>query len=255
MNWLFHRSTFNVCTLLVVTLLFGCNDSDDSNDPGSQDSEPGYVRGTVVDSRDNALPGVSIILDNTVFGNTYVTAVTDERGEYKINVPNIGVWAAYATHIFQYDGLEYEMYLRPDTAEGFVANESVVRDFTWELTGKKPLPLWGYFGGSIEIVKGIGSKIFDPRNIIFTFTPTAPLIDGSTGEVIITKCDSDNKIQDLPMGRYKITAEYHAAEGVTPVLLSDYFTQSEFARELELPFSPHTPLCDNCMILLYKEVI
>lgn len=237
----------------MFAVLMGCGDSNDHDEPQVQDTDP-YVMGTAVDAKGKPLAGVSIIIDNTIFSNTYVTATTNEKGEYKVRVPNVGAWMVYAKHTFQYAGHEYEMYLRPDSSEGFIGNEQITRNFTWELTGRKPLPLSGHFGGSIEIVKGIGSMIFDPQNIVFTFTPTAPLIDGSTGEVITTRCDSNSMIEDVPMGKYNITAEYHSEDGIIRLGLSDFFTQSEFEQVLELPFSPHTHLCDNCMILQYKEL-
>jgi hypothetical protein len=253
MNWLFQNSTIKAFTLLLVAALLSCGNSEENDEPQAQDDEP-YVKGTVVDAKGNPLAGVSIIIDNTIFGNTYVTATTNGKGEYKVRVPNVGAWIVYAKYTFQYAGQEYEMYMRPDSSEGFIGNEQITRNFTWELTGRKPLPLSGHFGGSIEIVKGIGSMIFDPQNIVFTFTPTAPLIDGSTGEVITTRCDSNNMIEDIPMGKYRITADYHSEDGIIRLGLSDFFTQSEFEQVLELPFSPHTHLCDNCMILQYKEL-
>lgn len=239
--------------LLILILFIRCSDSDDPKDPKSQDSESGYVKGTIVDARGQPLPGVSVIIDNTIFTNTYVNTVTDEKGEYRINVPHVGVWLAYAQYSVRYEDQHYSIYLRPNTAEGFVGDDVATRNFTWALTGKKPLPLTGYFGGSIEIVKGVGSTIYDTENIFFTLTPSAPLIDGSQGAVITKQLDSNNKIEDIPIGKYRITANYHSDAGIVPLALSDFFTQGEFIRELELAFSAHTDLCDNCMIIQYKE--
>lgn len=249
------------CLLVIVLILniqglTSCqsDDSDDSKDPTSS---KGFALGRAIDVQGKPLPGVEIILDNTYLYDSNLIGVTDENGEYKIEL-GFGTYLAYAKLKKTFNGKEYIIDLHPDNDAGF-SQEGAVRNFSWKTTGKKPGTSSGYYGGSVEINKDINSQIYDTENIEFTLRPVGNLIDGSAGEIIVMKpgqpsSESYGKLLDLPIGRYEMSAVYKNDSGDVPIKLKNFQTQNEdYVLNLLFDFEPQTNSCFNCINILYKE--
>jgi hypothetical protein len=210
--------------------------------------EKGFVKGTVKDSAGNPLAGVKIIVDHSIFYNSNLSATTDANGNYRIKVPT-GSWHAFAQLRKTYNGKTYNFYLEPDSYDGF-GGEGALRNFVWKLTGEKQEPLAsGFFGGTITIDKAVGGEIIEAGEIEFTLKPAGKLIDGSDGETLTVRAGDGYKLEDIPIGRYEVSASYRGRA----VGLRNWNTDESYVKSLRIDFEPQIAAqCDNCVKLEYK---
>lgn len=222
-----------------------------SNEGSSEDS--GYVSGTVTDTQGNPLSGVKILIDNTLLYNTNIQSSTDANGKYRVKLTT-GSWMAYAILNKNYNGKTYSLYLDSQTPQGF-GIEGGIRNFQWKLTGNKKDPLTGTYGGTILLTRGVGSTLFDSENIEFTLTPVGNLIDGSTGQVLKVREDATYpRLADIPIGRYRITAEYKSSSWNFPVKLMDHYNQAGgFVDSIVIDFDPNSLDGPNMASIEYHE--
>jgi hypothetical protein len=243
----------NVLLIKLMTLVFLAASCKKNSSENSDEPSKNLVKGKVTNTRGEPLKGVSILIDNTMFYNTYLSGTTKDDGTYQITLTN-GAWQAYAKLNATYNGKNYALDLHPDNPEGF-SQEGAVRNFQWKLTGKKPTPLTGNYGATIILDKAISSSIFDSENIEFTLTPSGKLIDGTDGVVLKLKhglptTDTYGKLVDIPIGRYVITAKY----GNTIIKLRNKLDPaSTLSNSLVLDIQPETPIGNNMAVLEYRE--
>lgn len=214
---------------------------------GEESKSPadGYLEGVVRDSSGRPLGGVTVMADHSIFYNASLSTRTDEQGHYRLRVRN-GSWHAFARHHVDYNGKSYAVWLHPDDSSGF-GGEGAVRNFTWKLNGARPEPLSGRYGGLVTFDSYPGLHIEDDE-IEFTFRPVGALIDGSVGSVLKLHANRDRTFEDLPMGRYEVSARYR---GQT-VLLRRWNSDEDFMPSHRLDFEPQIPPhCDNCAMLEY----
>ena len=230
---------------LGLLLLLSCS-KDGEVQPGEVNYQQGYASGVAKDASGKPLKGVKIIVDHTIFYNSNISTFTSEKGTYKVKVPT-GSWFAFAQHTVNYNGKSYSFYLHPDNPAGF-GGEGAVRNFEWKLTGKRPEPLSGEYGGLVTFDSYPGVYI-DDKQIEFTFTPLTPLIDGSTGTTLQLKSPDGYHLKDIPMGRYEVTARYQGKS----VKLRKWNTDDTFQEKFILDFEPEIyAQCDNCAMLEYN---
>lgn len=221
----------------------GCKKQNEEADNGSP--RHGYVTGIIKNKSNVPVSGVKVIIDHSIFFNSNISTTTSKDGKYKIKIPN-GSWHAFAQHRVEYNGRVYTLYLHPDNASGF-GGEGAVRNFEWRLTGEMPQPLSGTYGGLVTVDNRPGVYI-DETRITYTFTPVAPLIDGSTGAVLTLRSVDGGNLKDVPIGRYHVTATY---EGKA-LKFRKWNTEDVFVKTYELNFEPQIPAqCDNCVKLEY----
>lgn len=225
-------------TTILAIMLFqaSCNKKNDTNDPGSV--QEGVVKGIVLDTKGQPMKDVEVVIDNTLVWNSNLVTKTDANGRYSVKL-GISTWKATANHYVDFDGKRYRIPLHPDDASGFTQN-GAIRNFQWKLTGKQPGTDLDY-GGFFNVEKEVGNyNLMDIHNIEFTLTPVGKLIDGSDGQVIKMKpgapgTDNANKLTDIPLGKYRITASY---PGKT-ILVRNYRDQSaQFASSTTISFDP-----------------
>lgn len=222
-------------------LMQGCSKGKNGSDGGGD----GYVTGVAKDRSGNPLPGVTIIIDHSIFYNSNITTQTGPDGQYRVKV-RTGSWYAFAQYQKSYNGRTYSFYLAPDNAAGF-GGEGAERNFEWKLTGRMPQPLNGIFGGLVTLDNLPGVYV-EEEKMQFTFTPQGSLIDGSAGEVLRMSPDSDGLLPEIPIGKYVVTAKY---EGRI-VTFRKWNTDGAFIASYELNFEPQIPAqCDNCAKLEY----
>ncbi|MVM41677.1 carboxypeptidase regulatory-like domain-containing protein [Spirosoma sp. HMF3257] len=245
-------SVFTAFTLLGLLTGGGCTPSGADPEPGKQTG--GYLSGRVVDTQGKPLPGVTIIADNTMFYNNNILATSDANGNYRIQTPN-GSWVATAQIRRTYNGKGYMLDLEADKTDAFSGNDGAVRNFQWKLSGEKPDYPGAFYGGTVDVTNEIGKGPYDTENIDFTFTPVGPLIDGSIGKPVVYRYDTYyNRIPDVPIGRYKISAIYKPTG--TKLLLRNRVDGTYSADgSATMDFYGEIPYwsCTNCMFLEYKE--
>lgn len=243
---------------IIGVILVTTSCKKNANNPDGNEPEKNVAKGRVTDTQARPLKGVSILIDNTIIYNSYISGTTADDGSYKIALRN-GAWRAYARMKVLFNGKTYSVDLHPDNSEGF-GGEGAVRNFSWKLTGRKAEPLAGVYGGTVLVDKHVLSTIYDAENIEFTMTPVGNLIDGSAGQVIRIKpgmpgSATQDKLYDLPIGRYTVTAIYHSSSGNIPVKLRDRINNANgpFVASLQLDFEPATNNGDNMAMLEYRE--
>lgn len=242
--------------LLVLSLASASCHTSSPDPEGADPDKPqaGYVAGKVVDSQGKPLSGVEVAIDNTLFYNTNLLTNTDANGLYRVKTPN-GSWRATAQVRRTYNGKSYRLDLAPNSADAFAGDEGAVRNFEWRLSGEKPFNPGAFYGGSVDVANEPGEGPYDTENIEFTFTPVGPLIDGTPGKTLVLHYDTYyNRIPDVPIGRYRITAVYkptntrlELCNRVVGAYAADGAVTMDFYGEL-----PYWS-CTNCMFLQYRE--
>jgi len=195
----------------------------------AQSPQPGSMQGRVVDARGAALPGVSVIADNTLLYNTNALGVSGTDGRYAIDVSRpAGTWVGSAQVTRTYNGKRYVLDLDPDTVDPFAGNAGAIRNFTWKLSGERRDGLGTYGMSVIYYFEGFEDPQFpgqflDTDYVELTLVPVGPLVDGSTGSRIVrlgVRTPDGPALQDVPVGRYTITGRYLAPDlPVRPLLL------------------------------------
>lgn len=208
--------------LLLTGLLAACTttpvDPDDPGGPGPGPGPapaPGTVTGRVLDTQGRPIPNATVWI-RPALTTGLVETRTGADGRYTaaglIDVP----YYALAWTRVSYGGESYCLRLgMPNAADfdSFVPSEGAVRDFRWQLTGviEDLRDYDGYFGGEVRLFR-------DGRldgTVELTFTPTGPLVDGSTIAPFTRTLDMDAGLMlyDLPLGTYAVTGTLVGADG------------------------------------------
>lgn len=214
--------------------------------------EPGYVRGTVKTAAGAPIPGALIFIDGVLDQNMQYT--TKEDGTFNIRLQP-GAYVAQATLNYKWENQVYRYDLKPDSTDTFDDSTGAVRNFTWELTGEKPQPQMGSYGGYIYINLGYDNYfVEDQDNITYTLEPVGALIDGSQGQTIVRKGGAPRtaeygKILELPVGRYKISGVYQPP-GMKPQTLKfrDSWARNKdaYAEQVEILLLAEGNFCNLC---------
>ncbi len=213
---------------------------------------PGYVKGTVKTAAGAPIPGALIFIDGVLDQNLQYT--TKDDGAYNIRLQP-GAYIAQATLNYKWEGQTYRFDLKPDSTDTFDDSTGAVRNFVWALTGEKPQPQMGSYGGFVYV--NIGTDNFyleDQDNITWTLEPVGTLIDGSQGETIVRKggaprSPENGKILEVPVGRYKISGVY-APPGMKPQVLKfrDSWARNKagYTEQLEILLVAEGNFCNLC---------
>ncbi|WP_198174830.1 carboxypeptidase-like regulatory domain-containing protein [Spirosoma arboris] len=205
--------------LILFTALFSLLVLACKPDAGSRDISPqkGYVSGTVTDTKGKPIEGAFVFISSTGPYSSGASAHTDNKGHYRIKM-DYGAYRIYATFDKQYAGKTYEIQLKPGNADSFSVDDSPIIDFSWVLSGSKPVPLQGYFGGYIGLYQG---ETNIPKNEVeFTFT-ASELIDGSVpgGPIVLKPANASVQyLEDLPLGKYSVKAVHKPSGGTARLL-------------------------------------
>ena len=185
-------------------------DQGGGDDGGGDTPVTAFVAsGTVVDGLGKPLPNVEIVVDNQLLYDSNETGKTDARGRYRIELPSFAAtWHASATHSVEYHGTTYVFSLHPNDDSAFAGNTGGVRNFEWKLSGTRPDD--GFYGAYVVGYTEPGDFDLQVTDVELTLVPDGPLVDGSKGETVSGKFVSTpdgDAVQDIPLGRYTISAE------------------------------------------------
>ncbi|MGY0504996.1 carboxypeptidase-like regulatory domain-containing protein [Luteimonas sp. e5] len=203
--------------------------------------EKGHVRGRVVDTRGQAIEGANILLDHSLFYAAYIRGTSEADGSYRIAVKP-GPWDVHATFDRQYNGRIYTLDLEPDNA-GNVNERGAIRNFAWKLEGRPSHDPDAHYGGLITVdAENLAEDEID--YVQLTLTPSGPLIDGSPGRTLKLEPGDHywirhERIEDVPIGRYLVSASLHMDGHSRPLKLRDRHADGEFLPRLQLDFLPH----------------
>jgi hypothetical protein len=224
------------CTaLLAGWLAAGCTTPEPGTDPVPDAPEKGYVTGKAVDTDGKPLADVEIVVNNTQFYNSNIVGRTDSKGNYKLKLTP-GSWYVRGTVKVQYDNRTYVLDLHPETDGAFAGTEGAVRNLRWKLTGAKPTEFGatGHYGGLVEVY---ADNFFDADQVELTLEPVGKLIDGSTGQKIVRRLEggSIGDTEDIPLGRYRITARHVLKGQPVKVRLRN---EGQYGDEVTSSFEP-----------------
>jgi hypothetical protein len=204
--------------VLLQVILTGCEKDTVQPAPGSQNSvEAGFVSGKVTDARGNAMPGVKIVIEHTVWFGTYLFATTDNQGNYRLALPAdpAGSWTAKAQVERTAYGQAYTFDLHPVHEGSFNRNSPAVRDFTWKLSGQRP-GTNTYYGAHLDLYQFGTDVPMHQVKIIFTPAPgETQMIDGSPAvgfERTVEDVSGTFMVKDVPVGKYTVKAVYHGKD-------------------------------------------
>ncbi len=197
------------------------------------DIEPGVLKGRVVDAAGSPIQGAEVVADNQLLYDSNGVVRTNDDGFYRVET-NIGAtFHATGTVTRQYNGQDYTLNLAPDDDGPFAGPSGAIRNFTWKLSGKRADGL-GFYGGKVlfnlDITDPLNPNAFlEDEKVQLTLTPDGPLIDGSEGSPIVgmaTRNGDGSGLEDVPIGRYRITADYEGRPlAVKPRRGGDYATE------------------------------
>lgn len=234
-----HTPPFVLAALLASTV--ACDGSGGSGGTvPAMTAQDGHATGRVVDTQGRPIVGARVHLDNTVFHSSHMQATTGEDGRYRLKMQP-GAWQASAKFSRQYNGRTYELELHPENGDSF-DDDGAVRNFSWKLEGRSPLNEYRYYGGFI-LVFTESDFYEDMAAVELTLAPHGPLIDGSEGKVLRLRFGGPRWVQyghieDIPIGRYRVTATLDSEAGPRPLRIQDRHAQGGFEREFVLDFIP-----------------
>ena len=207
-------SFYSLLTAAVIGLS-SCSHSSpgpDETEPGtSSKPQAGVVSGRVVDSQGKPVANATIVASSTDYHNRTSTGYTDANGNYRFVVPTgvaAGSYTVSGSVTTKYQGRNYTLALYNADTRVFSAYDGAVRNFVFRLTGKRNIDDDAFaspLGGKLEVRHDFNNTIRE--NIEVTLDPVGPLVDGSTGKKIVARLsDRSDSIEDVPVGKYKITA-------------------------------------------------
>jgi len=210
------KKIYNGAAILTVLLLTTAACKKDIDNGGT--TTAGGVSGKVTDAQGNAIGGVKVVIEHTVWYDSYVYATTAANGAYNATLPAepAGDWTAKARIERTAYGQTYKFDLQPSSTEPFNRNSAVVRNFNWKLSGKMPGGD-SYYGAHIDLYAfGTGTQM---DKIKLLLTPVeSTLIDGSPATAIertVEDVAGTFMARDIPIGKYTVKALY---EGKTLLL-------------------------------------
>ena len=217
-----------------------------------QPVEPGFVYGWVRDAAGQPLGGAIVYMDGAYDQNHQQTVKDD--GTYRIRL-TAGAYKPMAWIHKKWEGQTFKIDLEPSSTDTLNDTDGAVVNFTWRVSGEKPAPEMGSYGGFIYVNVGTDHTfIEDQDNITYTLTPVGTIIDGSTIEPIVRRGGAPRtqewgKLLDVPVGRYVITGIY-APPGKKPQTLrfANAWARGEktFSDSLEFVMQAEGNYCSNC---------
>jgi hypothetical protein len=219
-------------------------------DSTSTGSDLYSVTGLVTDTQGRPIEGAKVWIQPALTTGLVETR-TGSDGRYLatslINVP----YSAKAWTEVTYNGQRFCLRLGMPSAsdyDSFVPEHGIERNFQWQLTGviEDLSDFDGYFGGQVRIMN-TGYYLDAAAAVEFTFTPTGPLIDGSTGTAFTRTLElapTSSDLFDVPVGPYHVTAVLVGKDGSRKPLPigPDIFDNEHDAWELDWNSSGG---CDN----------
>jgi hypothetical protein len=196
--------------------------------------EPLVAKGHVTNAAGRPLAGAVINADWQLSDEYSIDGTTDANGDYRIALdPPQSSWHMNGSYSTTWNGTAYMFDLDPVDDSNFVGTDGGVRDFVWRLTGETPEG-GAFYGGTVQSYMDFSGEIpIDPQYVHLTLTPDGPLVDGSMGTVVTATGD---RLDDVAVGRYDVTAAYVEPGKDTVGLLVRVRNQGDYAPSVTAQF-------------------
>lgn len=205
------------------TFIVGIGATEESADPrinvpsqpkppvATERIEPFVIKGQVADNQGNSIAGVEVYAYNTFVSSSYIGAVTDEEGKYRIELPQITTtYTMYAIHEVQYNGQQFTVNPVAEDESIIAGRDGAIRNLVWNINVGK----LGVYSSDYMYPHDEDAPEVEYEDIELTLEPVGKLLDGSTGVTIVDRVTNLEK--DVPVGVYKITAVWKP-KGYPPV--------------------------------------
>lgn len=211
--------------------------------------QPASVTGVALDTQGRPIAGAKVWTEPALTTGL-VEVSTDSSGIYSVtDLPDVPYYAKAWTEV-DFGGERFCMRLgmpSPSDYNSFSPAAGVVRNFQWQLSGviEDLRDYDGYFGGEIRLFIEGDMKGGD---VELTFTPTGPLIDGSTGQTVTKMIDvtQDLMVYDIPVGNYSVTSVLLENGTRTPLKTGIESSPSGYAGQTDAAALRFTPSgCSN----------
>ena len=194
--------------------------------------KPGRVRGYVKDASGKPLAGATLGVRSTLLGGMYSGAqgVTDAKGYYEFVIPSGAAHFYNAGYAIEWGDGVAALGLHPADGklESFASPDGAVENFVLlsygitsrESLSENPRLASTYYGGSIYVGYYVvgesdnnapSGSVVENSVVEITLTPEGKLFDGSEGKSFVVRktagFDTGFKINNIPLGRYKISAK------------------------------------------------
>lgn len=183
----------------------------------SGDIEPYVAKGRVVNAQGQPLPSVEVYADNTFLYNSNILGITDEKGEYRLELPEVNTsYRMGAKYEIDDQGKTYTFYMEPEPNHPFNGSAGAVRDFVLDINlGEVELYSWDYAYPDDD-----NAPEFEMDQVELSLKPVGKLIDSSMGRTItgFPKYEDGVRMKGIPVGTYEVTAVWKP-KGYKPVPL------------------------------------
>lgn len=232
-----------VALLPLVLLLAACpsapevadvsGGADQSSGASQGEVEPYVVKGHVTDAHGSPMVGVQVGADNTLLYDSNAIVVTDAAGAYRIDLSSMETtWRLWGRHNVAFDGQQFRFDLAVDESP-FASSEGAIRDLTWRLSGPYAKDADLSYGGTGWVYEDLDSYALDDMSLVtLSMVPAGSLVDGSPGVPLTFRLEPSGAFQDVPIGRYVITATYDGQK-----LLVRPRNDGEYAESAEVGFT------------------
>ena len=233
-----------VCMGFIIQLAIASSCKPDKiADPNNNEPETGVVKGKVTDASGKPIAGATIVINNTVFFNKNIVLTTNAGGEYRVKMPATDSWYVRGFVNISYNGLVYELQLHPEFAGAFTGMDGKIVNLVLKSSGQVPPDFGhsGYYGGKI-LAQSVLLNLNDLYGVELTLEPVGPMIDGSSGITIkqtSTKHANEFILEDVPMGRYKVSAKLNGDPLYLNPVKGDPFAQYKLSHIMD--FEPSYP--------------
>lgn len=218
-------------------------------------AKKGYASGQVKDLSGKPLAGATISVNSSAVGGfrTSVTTQTNAQGVYSVALP-VGICQVIeAYYRASYNGKPLFLPLRAADGkrETFPSQNGHVENFvlrTWgvaDADGAATNPKEGahYFGASVR-VQWFHDKFPEDGTVEVTLKPQGALLGGGTGRTFVLRFPivgdevlmSDHFINNLPIGRYQVTAQVLADGESLPLKIENTFGDTKSVSALTIDF-------------------
>ena len=213
---------FTLLLMAAGLTLTSCQEDVDKKPEDKDKTEAGLVKGRLVNAQGQPIAGAKVYAGHTTFYNTNVIGVTDADGYYELDIEQPGgTWTVHAEVTRPYNSTNYTFYVYADNDMPVSGTAGAIRNLTWKLSGTIPGTTNGKYGAKVAYYDNSAIYIRG-EEIEFTLVPQEPLADGSTGQTITAFATANfamlgttigSGLDDVPMGRYQISARYKPLNG------------------------------------------
>ncbi|HIW33527.1 MAG TPA: hypothetical protein IAA29_12150 [Candidatus Paenibacillus intestinavium] len=213
----------------------GVKETTPAPSPSTGKVESYIVKGRIVNAQGEPLPYVEVYADNTFLYDSHILGVTDEKGYYRLRIPELNFSYRMGAKLeTNYGGKTTYFYMEPVPNHPFIGSDGAVRDFVLDINkGEIELHSWDSVFPEDE-----NAPWLDIEDVELTLKPVGKLVDGSTGRTITNfPIHQDGvRLMEIPVGTYEVTAVWKPKGYKSVPLLVSLRDPEEYKERITITF-------------------